>query len=198
MLKLKSDDHASIALNGIGLIFGLLGVVGIFIQQSLTVFLPLLLPLVVCAVFCTLLINSQRNVKQTKENITPSPLRIDLIWYLDSQSWLLRGRFLFRHLLSECYGFEPPDSLLGLTFLPSWNYNYEEIGFPGAVKQGRFRRFEPRKVWTTLVSTHKTRSGLLAHVGVDRLECGHQGSGNAEHVPDGPSVQHDLDCRPNN
>ena len=79
MLKLKSDDHASIALNGIGLIFGLLGVVGIFIQQSLTVFLPLLLPLVVCAVFCTLLINSQRNVKQTKENITPSPLRIDLI-----------------------------------------------------------------------------------------------------------------------
>ena len=79
MLKQKIDDHASIALNGIGLIFGLLGVVAIFIQQSLTMFLPLLLPLAVCGVFCTLLINSQRNAKQTKENITPSPLRIDLI-----------------------------------------------------------------------------------------------------------------------
>ena len=125
MLKQKMDDHASIALNGIGFIFGLLGVVGIFIQQSLTVFLPLLLPLVVCAVFCTLLINSQRNVKQTKENITPSPIRIDLIWYLDSQSWLLRGRFLFRHLPGERYGFEPPDNPLRLSFLPSWICNCE-------------------------------------------------------------------------
>ena len=79
MLEQKMGDHASIALNGIGLIFGLLGVVAIFIQQSLTMFLPLLLPLAVCGVFCTLLINSQRNAKQTKENITPSPLRIDLI-----------------------------------------------------------------------------------------------------------------------
>ena len=79
MLKQKMDDHASIALNGIGIIFGLLGVVAIFIQQSLTMFLPLLLPIVVCGVFCTLLINSQRNVKQTKEDITPSPIRIDLI-----------------------------------------------------------------------------------------------------------------------
>ena len=113
------DDHASIALNGIGLIFGLLGVVAIFIQQSLTMFLPLLLPLAVCGVFCTLLINSQRNAKQTKENITPSPLRIDLIWYPDSLSWLLRGRFLFRHFFSERYGFEPPGSPLGPSFLPS-------------------------------------------------------------------------------
>ena len=79
MLKQEMDDHASIALNGMGLIFGLLGVIVIFVQQSLTMFLPLLLPLVVCAVFYTLLINSQRNVKQTKEDITPSPLRIDLI-----------------------------------------------------------------------------------------------------------------------
>ena len=46
---------------------------------------------------------------------------------------------------------------------------------------------------TTWVSTHKTRSGLLAHVAVDRLECGHQGSGDAEHVPDEPGVQHDLE-----
>ena len=79
MLKQEMDDYASIALNGIGLIFGLLGVIVIFVQQSLTMFLPLLLPLVVCAVFCTLLINSQRNAKQTKENITPSPIRIYLI-----------------------------------------------------------------------------------------------------------------------
>ena len=72
----------------------------------------------------------------------------------------------------------------------------------------------PRKVWThkrskqtiqrpnvqinnsipdDMVSTHKTRSGLLAHVAVDRLECGHQWSGDAEHVPDEPGVQHDLE-----
>ena len=55
------------------------------------------------------------------------------------------------------------------------------------------QEFEPCKVRTTWVSTHKTRSGLLAHVGVDRLECGHQGSGDAEHVPDEPGVQHDLE-----
>ena len=79
MLKQKMDDHASIAVNAIGIIFGLLGVVAIFIQQSLTMFLPLLLPLVVCVVFCTLLINSQRDAKQIEENTTPSPVRIDLI-----------------------------------------------------------------------------------------------------------------------
>ena len=80
MLKHNMDDHASIPLvNGIGFIFGLLSVVAIFIQQSLTMFLPLLLPLVVCLVFCTLLINSQQNAKQSEENITPSPVRIDLI-----------------------------------------------------------------------------------------------------------------------
>ena len=125
MLKQKMDDHASIALNGIGIIFGLLGVVAIFIQQSLTMFLPLLLPLVVCGVFCTLLINSQRNVKQTKENITPSPIRIDLIWYLDSQSWSLWGRFLFRHHLSERYWFDSQIACWGLSFSPSWNWNCE-------------------------------------------------------------------------
>ena len=79
MLKHEMDDQASITLNGIGLIFGLMGVVAIFIQQSLTMFLPLLLPLVVCVVFCTLLINSQRDAKQIEENTTPSPVRIDLI-----------------------------------------------------------------------------------------------------------------------
>ncbi len=80
MLKHKMDDHASITfLNGIGFIFGLVGVVAIFIQQSLTMFLPLLLPLVVCVVFCALLVNSRQNAEQSKENITPSPVRIDMI-----------------------------------------------------------------------------------------------------------------------
>ena len=80
MLKQKMDEHASITfLNGIGFIFGLLGVVAIFIQQSLTMFLPLLIPLVVCVMFCALLVNSQQKAKQSQENITPNPLRIDVI-----------------------------------------------------------------------------------------------------------------------
>ena len=117
MLKHKMDDQASITLNGIGLIFGLMGVVAIFIQQSLTMFLPLLLPLVVCVVFCTLLINSQRDAKQIEENTTPSPVRIDLIWYPGFRSWLLRRRFLFRHFLCECFWFESLNRLVILSFL---------------------------------------------------------------------------------
>ncbi|MGB2175821.1 MAG: hypothetical protein ACPH13_05120 [Candidatus Poseidoniaceae archaeon] len=80
MLKHNTDENASITLvNGIGFTFGLVGVVAIFIQQSLTMFLPLLIPLVVCVTFCALLINSQQKAKQSQGNISPNPVRIDVI-----------------------------------------------------------------------------------------------------------------------
>ena len=80
MLKHNTDKNASMTLvNGIGFIFGLIGVVAIFVQQSLTMFLPLLIPLVVCVTFCTLLINSQQKAKQSQGDITPNPVRIDVI-----------------------------------------------------------------------------------------------------------------------
>ena len=80
MLKHNTDENASMTLvNGIGFIFGLIGVIAIFVQQSLTMFLPLLIPLVVCVTFCALLINSQQKAKQSQGNITPNPLRIDVI-----------------------------------------------------------------------------------------------------------------------
>lgn len=80
MLKHNTDENASITLvNGIGFTFGLVGVVAIFIQQSLTMFLPLLIPLVVCVTFCLLLINSQQKANQSQGDITPNPVRIDVI-----------------------------------------------------------------------------------------------------------------------
>ena len=80
MLKHNTDENASMTLvNGIGFIFGLIGVVAIFVQQSLTMFLPLLIPLVVCVTFCALLINSQQKAKQSQGNISPNPVRIDVI-----------------------------------------------------------------------------------------------------------------------
>ena len=80
MLNLKTDDEASFpVLNGLGFIFGLIGVVAIFIQQSLTTLLPLLVPLVVCVVLCTVLIRSQQKTTTDERNITPSPVRIDII-----------------------------------------------------------------------------------------------------------------------
>ncbi len=80
MLKHNTDENASMTLvNGIGFIFGLIGVVAIFVQQSLTMFLPLLIPLVVCVTFCALLINSQQKAKQRQGNISPNPVRIDVI-----------------------------------------------------------------------------------------------------------------------
>ena len=80
MLKHNIDENASMTLvNGIGFIFGLIGVVAIFVQQSLTMFLPLLIPLVVCVTFCALLINSQQKAKQSQGDITPNPVRIDVI-----------------------------------------------------------------------------------------------------------------------
>ena len=80
MLNHKSDDEASIpVLNGLGFIFGLVGVVALFVQQSLTILLPLLVPLVVCVVLCTVLIRSQQKTPTDEGNITPSPVRIDII-----------------------------------------------------------------------------------------------------------------------
>ena len=80
MPNLKIDDEASFpVLNGLGFIFGLIGVVAIFIQQSLTTLLPLLVPLVVCVVLCTVLIRSQQKTTTDQGNITPSPVRIDII-----------------------------------------------------------------------------------------------------------------------
>ena len=74
------DDGASIPLlNGVGFLFGLIGVVALFVQQSLEMFLPLLLPLVVCVAFCTLLFKSQQKDKASEEKVSTSPVRIDVI-----------------------------------------------------------------------------------------------------------------------
>ena len=80
MQNLNTDNEASFPiLNGLGFVFGLIGVVAIFIQQSLTTLLPLLVPLVVCVVLCTVLIRSQQETTSDEKNITPSPVRIDII-----------------------------------------------------------------------------------------------------------------------
>ena len=80
MLNQKMDDGASIPLlNGVGFLFGLIGVVALFVQQSLEMFLPLLLPLVVCVAFCTLPFKSQQNDKASEEKVSTSPVRIDVI-----------------------------------------------------------------------------------------------------------------------
>ena len=80
MLNQVKDDEASFPiLNGIGFIFGLMGVVVLFIQQSLTIFLPLLVPLMVCVVLCTVLIKSQQKTNLERKDISPSPVRVDVI-----------------------------------------------------------------------------------------------------------------------
>tara|TARA_B100000925_G_scaffold276336_1_gene243363 strand:- start:184 stop:450 length:267 start_codon:yes stop_codon:yes gene_type:complete len=80
MLNLERDETASIpVLNGLGFVFGLIGVVAIFIQQSLTTLLPLLVPLVVCVILCTVLIKSHEKTTSDGEDTTPSPVRIDII-----------------------------------------------------------------------------------------------------------------------
>ena len=80
MLNQKMDDVASVTLlNGVGFLFGLIGVVALFVQQSLEMFLPLLLPLVVCVAFCTLLVKSQQNGKPSEDKASTSPVRIDVI-----------------------------------------------------------------------------------------------------------------------
>ena len=80
MLNHELDDEASFPLlNGLGFIFGLVGVVVLFVQQSLTILLPLLVPLVVCVVLCTVLIRSQQNTTTAGDEVSPSPVRIDII-----------------------------------------------------------------------------------------------------------------------
>lgn len=80
MQKQNTDKNASMTLvNGIGFIFGLFSVVAIFLQQSLRMFLPLLIPLIVCTAFCALLIKSQQNAKESQGDVTPNPVRIDVI-----------------------------------------------------------------------------------------------------------------------
>lgn len=80
MLNLGTDEEASFPfLNGLGFIFGLVSVVALFVQQSLTTLLPLLVPLVVCVVLCTVLIRSQQNTTTGGDDVSASPVRIDVI-----------------------------------------------------------------------------------------------------------------------
>jgi len=79
MSNKKMDSAGALPLaNGIGFVFGLIGVVAIFIQQSLAVFFPLLLPPTVCArsfVFsCT---GTQQPTKESSDS--PNPIRFDVI-----------------------------------------------------------------------------------------------------------------------
>ena len=56
MLQNQNDENGALPLaNAIGFVLGFMGVIAFFIQQSLTVFLPLLMPPTVCFIFCTLL-----------------------------------------------------------------------------------------------------------------------------------------------
>tara|TARA_Y200000002_G_C22620773_1_gene638083 strand:+ start:571 stop:807 length:237 start_codon:yes stop_codon:yes gene_type:complete len=74
----KMDNAGALPLaNGLGLVFGFLGVVAIFIQQSLTMFLPLLMPPLVCTIFCVLLFKTQP--KTNNDNDNSAPVRIDVI-----------------------------------------------------------------------------------------------------------------------
>ena len=74
----KMDNAAALPLaNGLGFVFGIFGVVALFIQQSLTVFLPLLLPPLVCTVFCVLLFKTQN--KTSEQPSSTAPVRIDVI-----------------------------------------------------------------------------------------------------------------------
>ena len=76
----EMDSAGALPLaNGIGFMFGIFGVVALFIQQSLTVFLPLLMPPLVCTVFCVLLYKTQRSTEQRSQNSPASPVRIDVI-----------------------------------------------------------------------------------------------------------------------
>ena len=80
MLNLETDDVASFpVLNGVGFFFGLVSVVALFVQQSLTTLLPLLVPIVVCVVLCTVLIRSQENTTTGGDDVSPSPIKIDVI-----------------------------------------------------------------------------------------------------------------------
>ena len=74
------DQSAAVPLaNGMGVVFGFLGVIAIFIQQSLTTFLPLLMPLIVCSIFCVLLFKAQPKSNDNDARKESSPVRIDVI-----------------------------------------------------------------------------------------------------------------------
>ena len=80
MLTNKMAQSAAVPLaNGMGIVFGFLGVIAIFIQQSLTTFLPLLMPLLVCTIFCALLFKTQPKTNDDAARNESSPVRIDVI-----------------------------------------------------------------------------------------------------------------------
>ena len=80
MLTNKMDQSAAVPLaNGIGVVFGFLGVIAIFIQQSLTTFLPLFMTLIVCSIFCVLLFKTQPKLNEHATRQELSPVRIDVI-----------------------------------------------------------------------------------------------------------------------
>jgi hypothetical protein len=80
MLTNKMDQSAAVPLaNGVGVVFGFLGVIAIFIQQSLTTFLPLFMPLIVCSIFCALLFRTQPKSNDDAGSKQLSPVRIDVI-----------------------------------------------------------------------------------------------------------------------
>ena len=80
MLTNQMDQSAAVPLaNGIGVVFGFLGVIAIFIQQSLTTFLPLFMPLIVCSIFCVLLFKTQPKSNEDATRQELSPFRIDVI-----------------------------------------------------------------------------------------------------------------------
>ena len=80
MLPNKTDQTAAVPLaNGLGIVFGFLGVIAIFIQQSLTTFLPLLMPPLVCTIFCVLLFRTQPKSNDDASRQDMSPVRIDVI-----------------------------------------------------------------------------------------------------------------------
>ena len=80
MLTNKMDQSAAVPLaNGVGVVFGFLGVIAIFIQQSLTTFLPLFMPLIVCSIFCALLLRTQPKSNDDAGSKQLSPVRIDVI-----------------------------------------------------------------------------------------------------------------------
>ena len=73
----KMDNAGAIPLaNGLGFVFGIFGVVALFIQQSLTTFLPLLMPPLVCTIFCVLLFKTQ---PKTENENNSAPVRIDMM-----------------------------------------------------------------------------------------------------------------------
>ena len=80
MLPNKMDQTAAVPLaNVLGIVFGFLGVIAIFIQQSLTTFLPLLMPPLVCTIFCVLLFRTQPKSNDDASRQDMSPVRIDVI-----------------------------------------------------------------------------------------------------------------------